>query len=177
MCIRDSTVIIEGNNITSEEYAGVYFSYMISESILSFSGNTLFAENEYDCGLYFKSSLFKCSVTFTDNVITAWDGVVFDRNLEETDLTMEGNQITATCCGFYFYDHYDSTTILKNNSFIMQPDGFSAGRAVRIGCQSNSGISLLGNHFTGALTAVNIYGEGTGSEITIAGNFFKERCV
>lgn len=171
--IDGSTVIIEGNNVTSE-YNGVYFDDLIS-STLSFNGNTFLAEN--GCSLYC-GALFKSSVTFTDNMITARDGVHF-YYLEESDLTMEGNEITAVDYGFYIYGHVNSTAILKNNSFIMQPDESSDGYALCIDSRSNGEISLLGNLFTGALTGVYIYDESTGSEddvseITIAGNLFKE---
>jgi nitrous oxidase accessory protein NosD len=174
--IDGSTVIVKENNVTSNEYNGIYFDDLISESTLSFNGNTFLAEN--DCSLYCEGALFKSSVTFTDNMITARDGVHF-YYLEESDLTMEGNEITAVDYGFYIYGHVNSTAILKNNSFIMQPDESSDGYALCIDSRSNSEFSLLGNLFTGALTGVYIYDESTGSEddvseITIAGNLFKE---
>ena len=51
MCIRDSgsTVIIEGNNITSEE-EGIYFSDSIDGSTVIIEGNNITSEEE---GIYF----------------------------------------------------------------------------------------------------------------------------
>ncbi len=194
--IIDSTVLIEGNSITSEE-EGIYFSDVIVESMITIKGNSIsfkdgkgiyfydnlessgiiISENtmvsDEESAIHFNDDLLGCNVTAVDNVITARDGVNFNESLEDSTLILEGNVITAVYNGLYIYINVDSTVILQKNTFTIKPADYD-GYAVCIDYQGDSLFQFRGNIVTGALTAVEIYDEGTASEITIAGNLFKK---
>ncbi len=145
--IVNSTVLIEGNSIASEGYGGIYFSWRLGNSEISISENTIVSGD--GSGIDFDYELTRCSLTITDNVIRAVDN------------------------GFKIYYLGDSTATLQNNSFIIQPDEDYA-YGIRISSSDDSVLNLLGNLVTGALTGVGIFDEGTESEITIAGNLFRD---
>ncbi len=196
--IVNSTVLIEGNSITSEEYKGIYFSYTIADSTVTIKDNTLSSGDEaidfsYDIvnstvliegnsiaaegygGVYFSWRLGNSEISISENTIVSGDGsgIDFDYELTGCGLTITDNVIKAVDNGFRIYYLGDSTATLQNNSFIMQPDE-DYGYGIRISSQDDSKLNLLGNRVTGALTAVGIYDEGTESEITIAGNLFRD---
>lgn len=197
--IIDSTVLIEGNSITSEE-EGIYFSDAIVESMITIKGNSitfkggkgiyfddnlensgiLISENtmvsDEESAIHFNDDLLGCNVTAVDNVITARDGVNFNESLVDSTLILEGNVITAVYNGLYIYINVDSTVILQKNTFTIKPADYD-GYAVCIDYQGDSTFQFCGNIVTGALIAVEIYDEGTTSEISIAGNLFKKNGI
>ncbi len=172
--IIEGTVTIRGNTITCTEYEGIYFSYDVVDSDLIISENTIVCAE--DSGIHFDENVVGSIVTIDGNVITARDGVNFNEYLEESTLTMEGNTITIGYNGLYIYENVISTVNLQHNLFTIKPAAYD-GYGVCIDYQEDSLFNFRSNVVTGARKALNLYDEGTDSEITIAGNLFKDNEV
>ena len=194
--IKESTVTIDGNTITSKE-EGIDFSDDIVESTVTIKGNTIISEDE---GIYFNYGAVGSTVLIEGNTITSEEeeGIWFDYPLKESTVTIKGNSITSAGgaiffyydvlnselnisgntilsdegCGIYFDDDVkESTVTIEGNTITSKGEGIYFDDEIE-----ESTVTIKGNAIT-AQKGIYLYGEGVDSQVSIAGNIFKDNKV
>ncbi len=195
--IVESTVLIEGNTITSKEQ-GIDFSDYIKKSTVTIKGNSITSEDE---GIYFNYGAVGITVFIEGNTITSEEeeGIWFDYPLKESTVTIKGNSITSAGGAiFFYYDVLNSELNISGNTILSDEgsgiyfDDYIEESTVTIegntilsveGCGiyleddlDGSTITIKGNAIT-AQNGIYLYGEGVDSQVSIAGNIFKDNEV
>ena len=170
--VVNSELNISGNTILSGEGRGIYFDDDIEESTVLIEGNTITSEE--DEGIYFSDDIVESTITIKGNTIISEDeGIDFSDYIKESTVTIKGNSITSSGEAILFYYDVVNSELNISGNTILSGEGCGIYFDDDLdGCT----ITIKGNAIT-AQKGIYFYCNGVDSQVSIAGNIFKDNEV